>query len=371
VLVALLIAVISILYTNQLANALANEEKNKIQLWAEAMKLMSFTDIEDTAVSDLVFKIIIGNENIPVISYFNGMTQSRNVKPAPPGQEEEHYARLIARFSERHEPIVLQLPDDEQMLIFYDESLLLRRLYYLPYVLLSVMLGFVLVALFALRSAKRSEQNQVWVGLSKETAHQLGTPISSLLAWSELLKAKYPDDNLIVEMGNDINRLRIIAERFSKIGSAPDLDIVDLHEVLKNAIQYVNKRTSDKVEMIYNASSKEPIFVALNTQLFEWVIENIYKNAIDAMDGVGQIELNVEKKAREVIIDISDTGKGLEKKQFKAIFTPGYTTKSRGWGLGLSLAKRIVEEYHKGKIFVKQSELNRGTTFRIVLKTQG
>ena len=371
VVVALVISIASIFFTNRLVNALALEERKKIEIWAEATKMLSITDIdEDNAVSDLVFKIIVGNTNIPVIFDFQGEIHSRNVRPAPPGQEAEHYARLMKRFSERHPPIVLNVLDEE-LFVFHDDSLLLRKLYYSPYVLLTILLGFVFVALFALRSAKRSEQNQVWVGLSKETAHQLGTPISSLLAWSELLKNKYPDDNLIAEMGSDINRLRIIAERFSKIGSTPDLDAVDLQETLKNAVQYVNKRSSDKITMNCYFSTKEPIFVALNAQLFEWVIENIYKNAIDAMDGVGQIDLNVEKKDREVIIDITDTGKGLEKGQFKAIFTPGYTTKSRGWGLGLSLAKRIVEEYHKGKIFVKQSEINGGTTFRIVLKTQG
>jgi signal transduction histidine kinase len=369
VIVAMLIAIASIYFTNRLANALALEEQKKIEIWAEATQLLSITDIEDNAVNDLVFKVIVGNENIPVIFDYQGMISSRNVKPAPPGQEEEYYAKLIKRFSEKHPPIVLNLLDDE-LLVYYDDSFLLKQLYYSPYILLTVVLGFVAIALFALRSAKRSEQNQVWVGLSKETAHQLGTPISSLLAWSELLKSKHPDDKLITEMGRDIDRLSIIAERFSKIGSKPDLQPVDLHETLKNAVQYVNKRSSKKVSMKCHFSNKEPIFVELNTQLFDWVIENICKNAIDAMDGVGRIDVNVERKDRDVIIDITDTGKGLDKKQFKAIFTPGYTTKNRGWGLGLSLAKRIVEEYHKGKIFVKQSEINGGTTFRIVLKAK-
>ena len=370
VLVALFIAVASIYYTNRLARELALQEKKKIEVWAEATKQMSIAGIEDSAVNELVFRIIVGNTHIPVIAYFQGDIQSRNIRrTAPYGQEAEHYARLIERFSKRNPPIVLQV-FDENKYVYYDDSRLLKQLQYLPYALLSIMFGFLVVALFALRSAKRSEQNQVWVGLSKETAHQLGTPISSLLAWSELLKAKYPDDNLITEMSRDINRLRTTAERFSKIGSKPDLQAVDLHETLKNAVQYVNNRSSEKVNIKCRFSTKEPIFVELNIPLFDWVIENILKNAIDAMDGVGKIELNVEQKDNNVIIDIADTGKGLDKKQFKAIFTPGYTTKERGWGLGLSLAKRIVEEYHKGKIFVKQSEINHGTTFRIVLKAK-
>jgi len=377
--VALAIAMAAIFFTNRLAKLVAIEEKKKIEIWAEAQQLLSITDTEDNLVIDLVFKIIEGNTNIPVISYFQGFYDSRNVRlPLQESEESndefqarlnEFYAQLIERFRSKHPPIVLNVFDYE-LLLYYDESFLLKQLYYFPYVLLTVVLGFILIAFFAFGSAKKAEQNQVWVGLSKETAHQLGTPISSLLAWSELLKSKYPDDNLIAEMERDIDRLRTIAERFSKVGSIPDMEPVNLHEVLNNAVQYVKKRSSKKVNMQCHFSSQEPIFVELNTQLFDWVIENICKNAIDAMDGVGQIDVNVQKNGKNVIIDITDTGKGLNKKQFKAIFTPGYTTKSRGWGLGLSLTKRIVEEYHKGKIFVKQSILNGGTTFRIVLKAR-
>ena len=368
IIVAGLIVLVSAYFTNRLAQSLAEEEQKRIEIWAEATRLLSITDIDDNMVNSLVLKIIEGNTTIPVIIDYKGNIDSRNVKQPPKGEEADaYYAALIERFSEKHPPIVLNLLDDH-LYVYYDDSLLMKRLVMFPYVQLTVIVVFALVAFFAFGSTKRAEQNQVWVGLSKETAHQLGTPISSLLAWSELLRAKYPDDNLIGEMGKDINRLRVIAERFSKIGSTPDMQLVDLRELLEGAVQYVAKRSSRKVNMQCHCPGREPIFIRLSPPLFEWVIENICKNAIDAMDGEGSIDVYVESRGEEVNIDITDTGKGMEKSQYKAIFTPGYTTKKRGWGLGLSLARRIVEEYHHGRIFVKHSEPGVGTTFRIVLK---
>ena len=366
--VAGLIVLVSAYFTNRLAQSLAEEEQKRIEIWAEATRLLSITDIDDNMVNSLVLKIIEGNTTIPVIIDYKGNIDSRNVKQPPKGEEADaYYAALIERFSEKHPPIVLNLLDDH-LYVYYDDSLLMKRLVMFPYVQLTIIVVFALVAFFAFGSTKKAEQNQVWVGLSKETAHQLGTPISSLLAWSELLRTKYPDDNLIGEMGKDINRLRVIAERFSKIGSTPDMQLVDLRELLEGAVQYVAKRSSRKVNMQCHCPGREPIFIRLSPPLFEWVIENICKNAIDAMDGEGSIDVYVEQRGEEVCIDITDTGKGLEKSQYKAIFTPGYTTKKRGWGLGLSLARRIVEEYHHGRIFVKHSEPGVGTTFRIVLK---
>lgn len=373
IIIAALIVIVSTVFTNRLAKSLEEEEKKKIEIWAEATRLLTMSDIDDNMVNNLILKIIEGNTTIPVIitdeSRQVSEANTRNIKTPPHGKEEQYYAKLIDRYTEKRPPIVLSVLD-ENLYVYYDDSLLLKRLYYFPYVQLSIIIVFMLVALTALGSTKKAEQNQVWVGLSKETAHQLGTPISSLLAWSELLKTKYPDDSLLVEMDKDINRLRIIAERFSKIGSIPDLQPVDLCKTLRNAVQYVAKRSSKKVQINCHFTDDNPVIVNLNTPLFEWVIENLCKNAIDAMDGEGSIDLDVTAKDNEAIIDIRDTGKGMEKKQFKAIFTPGYTTKKRGWGLGLSLAKRIIEEYHNGKIFVKQSELNKGTVFRIILKKE-
>lgn len=366
IIVALLIVLVSTFFTNRLAQSLAQEEQKRIEIWAEATRLLSITDIDDNMVNNLVLRIIEGNTTIPVIIDYKGNIDSRNVKIPAPEKADAYYAECIDRFSEKHPPIVLNLLDD-QLFVYYDDSLLLKQLVYFPYVQLTIIVVFILVAFFAFGSTKKAEQNQVWVGLSKETAHQLGTPISSLLAWSELLHNKYPDDNLIVEMGKDINRLRVIAERFSKVGSIPDMQLVDLREILEGAVQYVSKRSSRKVSMRCHCPGREPVFVKLSPPLFEWVIENICKNAIDAMDGEGNIDVYLESKDSDIIIDITDTGKGMEKSQYKAIFTPGYTTKKRGWGLGLSLAKRIIEEYHHGKIFVKRSEPGVGTTFRIVL----
>ena len=233
-----------------------------------------------------------------------------------------------------------------------------------PYWQLGVVLIFVVVAIFALLASKRAEQNKVWVGLSKETAHQLGTPISSLMAWVEILKENYPEDELIPEMDKDVKRLELVAERFSKIGSLPEPVDASMNEVLVHVVDYMNRRTSKKVEIVSHLPEEE-VIVKMNAQLFEWVIENLCKNAVDAMEGKGRIDLTLTDEGGRVVVEVSDNGKGIRKKDIKNVFTPGFTTKKRGWGLGLSLAKRIVEEYHKGKIFVKESEVGVGTTFRI------
>ena len=251
--------------------------------------------------------------------------------------------------------------------VCYDDSVMLRRLQTYPFVQLGVVMIFVVVAIFALLTSKRAEQNKVWVGLSKETAHQLGTPISSLMAWTEILKESYPDDDLIPEMDKDVKRLQLIADRFSKIGSLPEPVPASLNDVMNHVIDYMDRRTSKKVNIVKNFT-EDDIIVSMNASLFEWVIENLCKNAVDAMSGEpGTITLSMERTPTKAIIEVSDTGKGIRKKDISNVFRPGFTTKKRGWGLGLSLAKRIVEEYHKGHIFVKSSEPGRGTTFRIEL----
>ena len=245
---------------------------------------------------------------------------------------------------------------------------MLKRLATYPYVQLGVVLIFVVVAIFALLASKKAEQNKVWVGLSKETAHQLGTPISSMMAWTEILKESYPDDDMIKEMSKDVKRLEVIAERFSKIGSVPELKLTSLNEVIIHVVEYMDRRTSSKVKITYNNSIDNNVAIRINQALFEWVIENLCKNAVDAMEGKGIIDISSFIEKKKVIIEVKDNGKGIKRNDIKNVFTPGFTTKKRGWGLGLSLAKRIIENYHNGKIFVKESEVGKGTTFRIELK---
>jgi two-component system, sporulation sensor kinase D len=373
IVVGMAIIIASTLFTNRLANKLSIEEQKKIEIWAEATRQLVLptanTGAENNINIEFALSIIEDNTTIPVIivDENDNLLQSRNVKE-PRSNIASFYKKEIKRLKSLHEPIEIKINDQTSQYIYYDDSLLLKQLYYFPYIQFGVIGIFLLIAFLAFASTKKAEQNRVWVGLSKETAHQLGTPISSLLAWVDILKNRHEEDKLIGEMAKDVNRLRIIAERFSKIGSVPDLQIVSLNETLINATQYISTRTSQKVVIECHFQGENYIFCKLNVPLFEWVIENLCKNAIDAMDGVGRIDFYIQQTGKEVVIDIKDTGKGIERSKFKTIFSPGYTTKKRGWGLGLSLAKRIIEEYHMGKIFVKQSEINSGTTFRIILK---
>lgn len=366
IIIGAMIIVASTYFSNRLARSIAEEEKRKIEIWAEATRQLILSD--DNTNLEFITTIIEENKTIPVILVDENdfLLSSLNVKE-PKKNIDAFYAKEIQRLKNKNPAIKVDLGDTYQFL-YYDESSLLKMLYYYPYIQLSVIFVFMLIAFFAFSSTKKAEQNRVWVGLSKETAHQLGTPISSLLAWVDLLKMRHEEDKMIGEMSKDVNRLRIIAERFSKIGSVPDLQIVSLNEALQNAVQYISNRTSDKVKIQCHFPDKNHIFLQLNVHLFEWVVENLCKNAIDAMDGTGKIYIHVSRTEKECFIDVRDTGKGIERKRFKTIFNPGFTTKSRGWGLGLSLAKRIIEEYHGGKIFVKSSEINAGTTFRIILK---
>ena len=368
---AIVIAAASLAISHFLVADLENEEKNRMAVWAEAMRTLNNAD-EKTDLN-LVLKVINENNTIPVVvldSQGNAQVFRNVTLSGADFNDSLKNAALLGKTflrKGRHIKIMLNQKNNEYIQVCYDESLMLKRLAAYPLVQLGIVLIFVVVAIFALLSSKKAEQNKVWVGLSKETAHQLGTPISSLMAWIEILKETYPDDDLIPEMNKDVKRLQLIADRFSKIGSLPEPVPSSLNDVLDHVIDYMDRRTSKSIQMI-KVFPQHDIIVKINASLFEWVIENLSKNAVDAMGGkVGRITLRVEETDKCAVIEVSDTGKGIKRKDLNNVFRPGFTTKERGWGLGLSLAKRIVEEYHNGKIWVKSSDVGKGTTFRIEL----
>ena len=364
---AIIIAGLSLLVSHYLVSDLKAEEQRKMEVWAEAMRFYNTAD--ETTDLSLVTSVIEENNTIPVIvmDREGNVADWRNIDC-----NDKDTLAFVAAYGRKMQTagntIKIELGSDDYLLVCYDQSTLLKRLAQFPYWQLGIVLIFAIVAIFALLSSKRAEQNKVWVGLSKETAHQLGTPISSLMAWVEILKENYPHDELIPEMEQDVKRLERIAERFSKIGSLPEPVEASMNEVLDHVIVYMDKRTSQKVKITGHYPNHD-VIVKMNASLFEWVIENLCKNAVDAMEGnLGKIDLWLLEENDTVAIEVADNGKGIKKKDVGNVFRPGFTTKKRGWGLGLSLAKRIVEEYHKGRIYVKNSEVGRGTTFRIELK---
>ncbi len=375
-LAAVVIAAASLVVSHFLIRDLQRQERNNMEVWAEAMRSLSHAD--ETTDLNLVLKVINGNNFIPVVvlDERGAITTYRNLEidEETAADSLQSLQRIVQTMKAAGRVITMELSTDlaeapnkqEHIYIYYDESAILKRLASYPYVQLGVVGLFVLMAGYALLSSKRAEQNKVWVGLSRETAHQLGTPISSLMAWTEMLRETYPDDELLPEMSNDVKRLELIAERFSKIGSQPELREANLQEVIRNVADYISRRASDKVNLTCSFPD-DCTKVRICPPLFEWVIENLCKNAIDAMAGEGSITIYVYHHGPHIAIDVADTGKGISKKHFRTVFRPGFTTKKRGWGLGLSLAKRIIEEYHGGRIFVKESDPGRGTTFCILL----
>ena len=360
----------SVLYTNNLSRQLAQEEQGRVELWADAtQKLIKAGPDEDI---DFYTTIIERNTTIPVymLDSAGNVLYMRNVKK-PVKDPTTLNGPIEIRFTDFDGTQVLQY-------IYYDQSMLLTQLRYVPYAQFAVIIIFVLLAVFSVVAAQRNEQNRVWVGLSKETAHQLGTPISSLNAWQDLLEAKYKDDELIPQMRLDITRLQTIADRFSKVGSEPDLTPMPIIPVIKDAMSYMRTRVSNKVNIHFSVGqlnhitprpvADDSITVMLNKPLFEWVIENLIKNAVDAINGAGEIEFVLYEREHSILLDVTDTGKGIDRRTQRRIFQPGFTTKQRGWGLGLSLAKRIIEDYHRGKLFLKASQVGKGSTFRIILE---
>lgn len=375
--VAVLIGVASLWYTNWLTEKMAQEERKRVELWAEATTGLVDAVIETTSAEmeqlntdylNLLNMIVSQNTSIPIIIINpDGTFNSDANIHYKEERREQVLTRELEKMKAYSEPILIKISEETTQLLYYRESQLLRNLRYYPFIQLFVIIIFILVAYFAFNATQRAEQNQVWVGMSKETAHQLGTPISSLMAWIELLKLQNVDEKIIREFENDTKRLEKITERFSKIGSKPELLTSNLVDVLHSTISYLKSRSSERVSFETSFEEDDMVPVPLNAALFSWVIENLCKNAIDAMENHGKITMQLKENHETVTLDITDTGKGVPKSQHKTIFQPGYSTKKRGWGLGLSLAKRIVENYHSGKIYIKWSEIGKGTTFRIVL----
>ena len=364
---AVIIGVSSLWYTSKLVRKLASEERKKVELWAEAQSKITNESLSDEHLAFYV-KVLQNNETVPVIlvDKDDNIITHRNLNTKKTDNL-RYLKRKLMQMKEQNHKIEIILSENEVQYLYYSKSIILIKLIYYPWVQLGVILLFIMVAYFAFSSSRKAEQNQVWVGLSKETAHQLGTPISSLLAWLEMMKLKSSDKDMLVELEKDIKRLEKITGRFSKIGSKPLLKKENIQKIITAAINYLKSRSSDKITFKLNMPAEE-LYIPLNASLFEWVIENVCKNAIDAVNGTGEIELSITDHTQLLYIDITDSGKGISKTKFKTIFKPGYTTKERGWGLGLSLTKRIIEEYHDGKIFVYESEIGKGTVIRIVLR---
>jgi signal transduction histidine kinase len=368
--VAIIIGISTFLITNNLAQKLSVEERKKVELWALGMRQLSALDNEEKDYT-FILEVIKNNETVPVIltNREGQIISSRNLDPNHEN-DQKYLAKQLEKMKADNDPIEITLLDGNMNFIYYKESILLTRLFYFPIIQFGVISLFLIVSYIAFSSSRKSEQNQVWVGMSKETAHQLGTPTSSLMASLELMRLKNVDEEIVSEFEKDVIRLEKITERFSKIGSAPKLEKQDIIEVLLNTIKYIKARSSGKINFIYNFSENDQILVPFNPSLFEWVVENLLKNAIDSIQGSGNITINIDDRIQYLFIDVIDEGKGIPKSKYKTIFQPGYTTRQRGWGLGLSLSKRIIEIYHAGRIFVNHSEPDKGTDMRIVLKKQ-
>lgn len=362
---ALVIGIATLWFTNGLVKDIKSEERTKVKIWAKATEQTTHIDNLDEDIS-FVFEVINHNNTIPVILTDDlGKILYHKNFPSKKVEKEGYLNRQLLLMKASSEPIVFEYADGKENRIYYKDSIILTRLKYFPYVILLVVALFILIGYLAFSASRKAEQNKVWAGMARETAHQIGTPLSSLMGWVALLQEKPGVDDIALEMNKDILRLQTIAERFSKIGSQPELSNVNISKVLERSFNYMKDRSSAKVN--YNFDVNSAFFANINPQLFAWVIENILRNAIDAVQQKGSIRLSIKEENKKIFVDITDSGKGIKPSQLKTVFEPGFTTKKRGWGLGLSLVKRIVEDYHKGQVFVLSSELNKGTTFRIIL----
>jgi len=363
---AVVIGMSSLIYTNNLVGRLKKEERKNVELWAEATRLISISDSSQNV--DFLFSIIDNNNTVPVIltDESDAIISVKNFNPEKVG-DALFLQKMLIRIKEKNSPIIINLENGHYNLIYYKDSIILTMLMYYPYIQLGIIILFISVSYLAFSSSRKADQNKVWVSMSKETAHQLGTPTSSLAGWIEVLQQKYPEVNITKELARDVERLEKVTERFSRIGAKPFLSSENLVQILNRTIDYLKSRSSSKVRFLADYDHDRIIKIPVNPALFEWVIENVVKNAIDAMEGQGDIGFDITETDKNAILDISDTGKGIPKSAFKKIFTAGFSTKQRGWGLGLSLARRIIEDYHNGKIFVRHSEVGRGSCIRIVM----
>ena len=369
-LIAVAIVSGTVFYSNLLAKKIAAEERSKVNVWVQALKTRAATT--ETSALDLTTTITSENTDIPIIEtdeFDNPLGGGLNLDSLRL-KDTNYLKEKVREFKNLHDPLVVEVNKEPliQNKYYYGDSLLLKQVQYYPLIQLFIVALFIFVILYTISVRNASTQNQVWAGMAKETAHQLGTPLSSLQGWVEMLKETAADTVITTEMEKDIDRLKLISDRFGKIGSAPKLEEKDILAQVRQMVDYIKRRATDKVAFTIDASGHEAIYSEISGPLFDWVIENLLKNALDAMEGKGAIGINLKDEKNEIIIDVTDTGKGISKKNMSKVFKPGFTTKKRGWGLGLSLSKRIIEQYHKGHLVVKHSEPGKGTTFRIVLK---
>jgi signal transduction histidine kinase len=368
-LIAILIVSGTIFYSQYLARKIEKDERKKVEQWAEASRSIFDPKVTDTR---LPFKIIQDNTDIPIIQT-NGndsIIGFINLDSLKAKEDAGYLLRQLKKLKSTNTPFIDPDPLDSTKLnkYYYGHTALLNQVRYYPLVQLLIVALFIAITVISLRSSYRSTQNQVWAGMAKETAHQLGTPVSSLEGWVEMLKENPANEKISQELEKDVNRLRLVSDRFGKIGSTPHLENTDVIKQVQAMVDYMKKRSTGRISFLLNTHNQQEMMVHISPPLFDWVIENLLKNALDAMDGKGSITVDMNSEAESITIDVTDTGKGISKQYITRVFKPGFTTKKRGWGLGLSLSKRIVEQYHKGQIFVKQSEPGKGTTFRIVLK---
>ena len=369
-LIAIAIVTGTIFYSNHLAKKIAAEEKIKIEQWVEATKDIANSNKTDVG---LAFKIITDNsKDIPMIQVTekDSIMDYRNLDSIKAKEDAFYLKDKLDEFKKLNEPIVWVNPSDtlQTNRVFYGESLLLKQVRYYPIIQLFIVALFIIITLIAISTRNKSTQNQVWAGMAKETAHQLGTPLTSLQGWVEMLKDTPGNEKIVPEMSKDVDRLKLVSERFGKIGSTPQLEEIDIINQVESMVAYIKRRASDKVNFSIDSHGEKEIKAMINGPLFDWVIENLLKNGLDAMEGKGNISVNLINETARVIVDVTDSGKGISKQNISKVFKPGFTTKKRGWGLGLTLCKRIIEQYHKGELFVKHSEPGKGTTFRIVLQ---